>query len=306
MAPSLSLRHQTSRLSLRHQAWLTTHVRNLEDLTGLICPFERSNRLGLSIPSSIVSQLGLSNPFYIVEEENFSLLVLDGAYLDPDGVIPYNHVPPPKCSGGALPLPVPRRRIRSPGRPPLPESHLHPHPLLPQQSLLPRLHPPSPSPQISHLYLLDFAGPPDFLPQVSPNVPQVTVLDHHKTALQLLQSWNPSNALKVIDVGRSGATIAFDYFKQRAVEEGLLEVAGEFERVRRVFEYVEDGDLWRWGLENSKAFSSGLNDMNLEFDVGLNPSLFDQVNFKRFGLQFEHGIGCFVVIWLDIQYCLIT
>ncbi|XP_010663932.1 uncharacterized protein LOC100240946 isoform X2 [Vitis vinifera] len=133
-----------------------------------------------------------------------------------------------------------------------------------------------PLPQISHLYLLDFAGPPDFLPQVSPNVPQVTVLDHHKTALQLLQSWNPSNALKVIDVGRSGATIAFDYFKQRAVEEGLLDVAGEFERVRRVFEYVEDGDLWRWGLENSKAFSSGLNDMNLEFDVGLNPSLFDQ------------------------------
>ncbi|XP_019081860.1 uncharacterized protein LOC100240946 isoform X3 [Vitis vinifera] len=134
-----------------------------------------------------------------------------------------------------------------------------------------------PLPQISHLYLLDFAGPPDFLPQVSPNVPQVTVLDHHKTALQLLQSWNPSNALKVIDVGRSGATIAFDYFKQRAVEEGLLDVAGEFERVRRVFEYVEDGDLWRWGLENSKAFSSGLNDMNLEFDVGLNPSLFDQL-----------------------------
>ena len=73
-------------------------------------------------------------------------------------------------------------------------------------------------------------------------------------------------------MGRSGATIAFDYFKQRAMEERLLEVAGEFERVRRVFEYVEDGDLWRWGLQNSKAFSSGLKDMNLEFDVGLNPS----------------------------------
>ncbi|RVW83318.1 hypothetical protein CK203_039574 [Vitis vinifera] len=259
-----------------------------------------------------VSRLGLSNPSDIVEEENFSLLVLDDAYLDPNGVIPYglyvcpnrpkgcestvestdslsqsyitlcwcwfpSHVPPPKCSGGALPLPVSRRRIRSPGRPPLPESHLHPHPLLPQQSLLPVSTHHLPLPQISHLYLLDFAGPPDFLPQVSPNVPQVTVLDHHKTALQLLQSWNPSNALKVIDVGRSGATIAFDYFKQRAVEEGLLDVAGEFERVRRVFEYVEDGDLWRWGLENSKAFSSGLNDMNLEFDVGLNPSLFDQL-----------------------------
>lgn len=83
-------------------------------------------------------------------------------------------------------------------------------------------------------------------------------------------------------MGRSGATIAFDYFKQRAMEEGFVGVAGEFEKVRRVFEYIEDADLWRWSLQNSKAFSSGLKDKNLEFDIGLNPSLFDQVIFKRF------------------------
>ena len=57
--------------------------------------FEKSNQLGISIPSGIcelvwkVSRLGLSNPSDIVEEENFSLLVLDDAYLDPNGVIPY-------------------------------------------------------------------------------------------------------------------------------------------------------------------------------------------------------------------------
>lgn len=51
----------------------------------------------------------------------------------------------------------------------------------------------------------------------------------------------------------------------------------EFERVRRLFEYIEDGDLWRWRLPNSKAFSSGLKDLNIEFDVEANPSLFDQL-----------------------------
>ena len=51
---SLLLKHQESSPSLRQQAWLTTYVKNPKDLTGLICPFERSNRLGLSISSSIV------------------------------------------------------------------------------------------------------------------------------------------------------------------------------------------------------------------------------------------------------------
>ena len=38
-----ALKHQMSRSALGHQAWLTTHVRNPEDLTGLICPSKRSN-----------------------------------------------------------------------------------------------------------------------------------------------------------------------------------------------------------------------------------------------------------------------
>ena len=73
-AVSLTLRHQSSRLVLRHQsskpalksqaaslvlrhqAWLTTHARNSEDLTGLICRSRRSSRLGLSIPSGIMEE----------------------------------------------------------------------------------------------------------------------------------------------------------------------------------------------------------------------------------------------------------
>ena len=73
--------------------WLTTHVRNPEDLTGLICPSKRSSRLGLSIPSSIVGPserlANLVCPFCLAlwKKENFSLLVPNEAYLGPDGVI---------------------------------------------------------------------------------------------------------------------------------------------------------------------------------------------------------------------------
>ena len=61
---------------LRHQVWLTTHVRNPEDLIGLIFLFQRSNWLGLFIPSDIV------------EEGKLLTLVPDEACLSPNRVIP--------------------------------------------------------------------------------------------------------------------------------------------------------------------------------------------------------------------------
>lgn len=136
--------------------------------------------------------------------------------------------------------------------------------------------------QFSHVYLLDFVGPSGFVQQLSSEVPRVVILDHHKTAMEALggRSFEGENVSKVIDMERSGATIAFDYFKHKLLESGKNnydEIIAEFDRVRRVFEYIEDGDLWRWRLENSKAFNSGLKDSNLEFNAQLNPSLFDQL-----------------------------
>jgi len=112
---------------------------------------------------------------------------------------------------------------------------------------------------------------------------RVIVLDHHKTALEKLGNEVSlgENVIKVIDMERSGATIAFDYFKDKLlssdIEVKYPSVLDEFELARQLFQYVEDGDLWRWRLQNSKAFSSGLKDLNIEFDARKNPSLFDQV-----------------------------
>ena len=93
MASSSQFRHQASSLALRHQAWLTTYVKNPEDWIGLIFLSKRSSRLGLSIMSDIVSpfersaNLVCSFRLTLWKKENFSLLVLDGTYLGPDGVI---------------------------------------------------------------------------------------------------------------------------------------------------------------------------------------------------------------------------
>ncbi|KAH0688554.1 hypothetical protein KY284_019107 [Solanum tuberosum] len=140
--------------------------------------------------------------------------------------------------------------------------------------------------QIDHVYLLDFVGPSGFVQQLKSKVERVVVLDHHKTAKELLGGGTSvtENVSKVIDMDRSGATIAYDYFKEKLITGNNNEAAdsnalkiGEFDRVRRFFEYIEDRDLWRWKLPDSKAFSSGLDDRHIEYDVNLNPSLFQQL-----------------------------
>lgn len=137
--------------------------------------------------------------------------------------------------------------------------------------------------EIGDLYLLDFVGPNGFVQEISTKVPRVIVLDHHKTAFDRLGNETSlgENVVKVIDMERSGATIAFDYFRDKLlnpdVEVKNPSVVDEFERVKHLFKYIEDGDLWRWRLHNSKAFSCGFKDLNIEFDARKNASLFNQL-----------------------------
>lgn len=146
--------------------------------------------------------------------------------------------------------------------------------------------------QIDSVYLLDFVGPPAFLHHLSSSVRRVIVLDHHKTALEMLGSGTcvTGNVTKVIDMDRSGATIAYDYFMEKLLTAGnrdtnnaavdystLDQGIHEFRRLRQPFQYIEDRDLWRWKLPDSKAFSSGFDDLKIEFDVRSNPSMFDQL-----------------------------
>lgn len=44
-----------------------------------------------------------------------------------------------------------------------------------------------------------------------------------------------------------------------------------------LFKYIEDADLWRWQLPNSKQFHAGLGEMKLEYDVIKNPAIFNQL-----------------------------
>lgn len=88
-------------------------------------------------------------------------------------------------------------------------------------------------------------------------------------------------------MNKCGATIAYDYFenklnsnpglKSNQEERMLLVPQGDAERINCLFAYIEDADLWKWKLPNSKAFTSGLGYSNMDYNVNSNAQLFDQV-----------------------------
>ena len=138
------------------------------------------------------------------------------------------------------------------------------------------------------VYLLDYSGPAGFPQALARVAKRVVVLDHHKTAAEQLsavikgKAWLPRekeeekkeeeeqeagteteqpggddgggddllprNLEVLIDQDRSGAALSAAHF-------GPPLTAG----LARAFAAVQDGDLWRWALPESRAFYAGLH-----------------------------------------------
>lgn len=140
--------------------------------------------------------------------------------------------------------------------------------------------------RIHTCYLLDFVGPEGFAISLSKIVKEVVVLDHHKTAcdrLALAEGFC-ANITSVIDINKSSATIAYEHFSQKLAHERCLKkwrktLVSEqsLDRVELLFRYVEDADLWRWSLPESKAFTAGLSMERSKLNSVANPYIFDQL-----------------------------
>lgn len=105
-----------------------------------------------------------------------------------------------------------------------------------------------------------------FAQDVAQRAARTVVLDHHKTAAAHLPRDHSFPRLEVnLDMNRSGATIAYDYFKPPIVPQDTI----------KFIKLVEDGDLWRWALPGSRAFYAAMAAKKLEYDVQKNDTIFD-------------------------------
>ena len=75
--------------------------------------------------------------------------------------------------------------------------------------------------RMTDVYLLGYAGSPEYVQQLAHECNSVTILDHHAAARDCFAALNEARALPpsvevVVDADRSGATLAWDYFTDKA------------------------------------------------------------------------------------------
>jgi oligoribonuclease NrnB/cAMP/cGMP phosphodiesterase (DHH superfamily) len=103
------------------------------------------------------------------------------------------------------------------------------------------------------VYLVDFSYKRDIVEIICEEARTVTILDHHKTALEDLQDFNHPLLGKVFDMNRSGATIAWDYLFPDEQRPTLLN-------------HVEDRDLWRFKLPGTREIQANVFSYEYTFD----------------------------------------
>ncbi len=124
-------------------------------------------------------------------------------------------------------------------------------------------------PEASQVYLLDYCGPRGLMESLCKRYPSVILIDHHRTAdievTRMIGSpeGQPDNLQVHIDNSVAGCIATYRYLKV------------EKDTVLPLFAYVQDNDLWKHELPNSKAFTAGLSHLNLSFDFAKYPSEFD-------------------------------
>jgi len=107
------------------------------------------------------------------------------------------------------------------------------------------------------VYIVDFSFKRDVLVEMAKNVQVVVVLDHHKTAQADLENWadRPKNVQVHFDMTRSGAKIAYDFFRPNV---------GDIPEI--LYDYIQDRDLWTWKLDRSHAVSAWISTFGEGFD----------------------------------------
>ena len=103
-------------------------------------------------------------------------------------------------------------------------------------------------PPESHVAIIDFSFGREALLKLSQEVSSLLVLDHHKSAQEALAGLEFAR----FDMNKAGARLAWEFWHP---DEPLPELLA----------YIEDRDLWRWALPESREISMSLHSYPLDF-----------------------------------------
>lgn len=108
-----------------------------------------------------------------------------------------------------------------------------------------------------NVHIVDFSYPPHQFLNLCSLAKTVTMLDHHKTAIDAYDSYEddmPENSKVVFMTAKSGAMIAWDYYHPN-------------KQAPRLIEHIQDRDLWKFLLPNTKEVHLNLNTLPKELAI---------------------------------------
>lgn len=108
---------------------------------------------------------------------------------------------------------------------------------------------------VFQVFIVDFSYPRDVCEDLAARY-VLTVLDHHKTAREALDGL----PYAVFDMEKSGAVLAWEYMHPS-------------EPIQEILQYVQDYDLWRFVLPDSRAVNLYIGSLPTEFTAWENFSL---------------------------------
>jgi oligoribonuclease NrnB/cAMP/cGMP phosphodiesterase (DHH superfamily) len=113
---------------------------------------------------------------------------------------------------------------------------------------------------------IDFCYTTDILRQLNNVATKLIILDHHATTLEHIQAVNIEEQT-ILDIDRSGCAIAWDFCFPN-------------EKMPEFLQYIQDRDLWRWELENTKHFTAKFYS-SVDFDFEKWSEMLKSENVKK-------------------------
>lgn len=129
------------------------------------------------------------------------------------------------------------------------------------------------------VYMVDFCYTPEVMQEIFNKAMYITVLDHHKSAIERMHEYSNTQEMGVADINfnlvfdttRSGAGITWDYFF-------------DFENRPMIVNYVEDRDLWKFRYKETRAVNANLFSYEYTFK-----------NWDSINEQIKYYLNTFVV-----------
>lgn len=108
------------------------------------------------------------------------------------------------------------------------------------------------------VYIVDFSYPPETLVELANRAHQVTVIDHHRSAVETINAYPahliPPNLCLLLDESKSGAVLTWEYLHPT-------------DPIPQLLEHIQDRDPWQFRLPDTREITAALASLPMDFDT---------------------------------------